>query len=502
MASSCSATRRVCLSEAKASSKFREMSVSMTDSGLADVQEIVQKLKGLPLAITQAGGYISQTGISATKYVRQFDEHLDSLMAQESNLSYANGSMMSSWQISFNGVKSRNTVAAKLLLLWGFIDNSDIWWGLFHLALECENQRCIARDLPVPDHETGNSNWLVDLADDENNFLEAIRVLRDFSFVNQVSGSDGYAIHPVLHHWARSQVPATLANSYLNTAAAILGRASPLAHLPHAWLIFRRLTPHVDRFWQLVNRQQSFIATAPDGFNGLGFFEHDRSNYTTAERAMEMANEGWQKTVGIENPVGMQCYFDIALTWRVLGKFDKAEARMLEVLEKCSIIEGPLAQTTLRALDDLGRLYVLQEKYEKATDYFSRAWKGKAQAWGPDHNFTLDTVRQLGLLYQKMGRLNEALELHRKVLDGFERELAGSRWIAMAVSDLGGLYHKMGKLEEADVFLSKAFAAMCEQFGREHVVTEEVACSLAAVYRDRGLFEREKALLEKRHFEV
>ncbi|KAF1352033.1 hypothetical protein BDV97DRAFT_137663 [Delphinella strobiligena] len=425
-------------------------------------------------------------------------------MGEENRLSYANGSMMSSWQISFDGVKSRNKIAANLLLFWGFIDNSDLWWGLFHLALECENERCVARDLPAPEmahDQEPSSNWLVDLAENESTFLGGDPHLARF-FIRKPSQRLGYAIHPVLHHWARSQVPATQINSYLNTAAAVLGRASPLAHLPHAWLTFRRLTPHVDRFWHLVDQQKDFVATAPDGFNGLGFFEFDRCNYVNAERAMEMAVKGWLQTVGLENPVGMQCYFDVALSWRVLGKYDKAETRMLEVLERCSIIEGPLAKTTLRSLDDLGRLYVLREQYEKAVGYFLRAWKGKEQVWGPDNVFTLDTVRQLGLLYQKMGRLDEAHALHRKVLAGFENQLAGSKWIMLALSDLGMLHHRMGRLEEADLFLSKAFTTMRDQYGRDHSETEGIARNLAAVYRDRGLLDKEKALLEKHEFDI
>ena len=44
--------------------------------------------------------------------------------------SYEDRTLYSTWQLSFNHVKQRNELSAKLLRLWAYFDNQDIWYEL------------------------------------------------------------------------------------------------------------------------------------------------------------------------------------------------------------------------------------------------------------------------------------------------------------------------------------------------------------------------------------
>lgn len=87
---------------------------------------IVERLQGLPLAIAQAGAYIYEMGTTTKKYLESYEARTNDILTQNSDITYANGSIMATFQISFDAVETRNPIASKLLTLLSFLDNSDV----------------------------------------------------------------------------------------------------------------------------------------------------------------------------------------------------------------------------------------------------------------------------------------------------------------------------------------------------------------------------------------
>ncbi len=87
---------------------------------------IVKRLHGLPLALAQAGAYIYEMGITPKKYPESCEARTHDIMTQNNDITYANGSIMATFQISYDAVRARNPMAFELLSLWGFLDNSDV----------------------------------------------------------------------------------------------------------------------------------------------------------------------------------------------------------------------------------------------------------------------------------------------------------------------------------------------------------------------------------------
>ena len=54
---------------------------------------------------------------------------------------------------------------------------------------------------------------------------------------------------------------------------------------------------------------------------------------------------------------------------------------------------------------------------------FIRALRGKAKTWRAEHISTLDTVNDLGVLYQKQGRIAEAKGTYMLALRGYQKAL-------------------------------------------------------------------------------
>jgi hypothetical protein len=93
---------------------------------------VVTKLGLLPLAISQAGAFISRRQISFQRYLSILGEGLKASMARDPEWQWGQqtGSILTTWEISF---ESLSDPAKELLLLCGFLSNEDIPEELFNL---------------------------------------------------------------------------------------------------------------------------------------------------------------------------------------------------------------------------------------------------------------------------------------------------------------------------------------------------------------------------------
>ena len=102
--------------------------------------EIVAALDHLPLAIVQAGAYISKLDISLASFLRafgkeplQYETVLDSCL-DSSNAVYAN------WEINYQSIKERSPQAADLLLLCSFLFPENISEKMLSRGLQLKKQ--------------------------------------------------------------------------------------------------------------------------------------------------------------------------------------------------------------------------------------------------------------------------------------------------------------------------------------------------------------------------
>lgn len=88
---------------------------------------IVDKLGALPLALDQAGSYISSAQIPYHIYLTRFDRGFARIVAKRppnSVWKYREDTIFTTWEISFAALSPG---AQALILLCGFLDNEDIW---------------------------------------------------------------------------------------------------------------------------------------------------------------------------------------------------------------------------------------------------------------------------------------------------------------------------------------------------------------------------------------
>lgn len=491
---------------------------------LSEAAKIVERLNGLPLALAQAGAYIYEMGISPKKYLESYQARTHDIMTQNNDMTYANGSIMATFQISYNAVKARNLMAFRLLTILGFLDNSDVWWELFNLAWQSKagfaksesdllNPEADSQQIGPDYHsESTTGGWLTELAKDETIFNKAIHTLREFYFVRRNAESDSFSIHPVVHQWLRQRLESEDWHANLNAAISLLGRSVPLAHFHEPWILQRRLVAHVDCCLELLLEARDDKIDSPEGFQGLAVLMFDQGAFERAEDLYRRAGEGWSRRRGPDHWQTRRAYHDLGLAYRTLRKYDEAEALWKRLLDACIRTEGAaFTQGACRLLDDLGRLFTLTQRYGEAETHFQRALAGREEQVqngvraAPEEPVTFDpelgvadTCRQYGILKQAQGKVEEAEALHQRALAIFRRLLGPNHtWALLSIADLGDISRSRGQLNAAEGFLKSALEGMEEHLGGSHNYTVKIYQDLGELLLMMGRKEEALGLLEK-----
>jgi hypothetical protein len=136
---------------------------------------------------------LQETGTCLKAYLDSYKQQWSELMESDDPLlDYPDRSVWTTWEISYQAIRKKHEQTANLLLLWSFLDNKDLWHGLFTGA--CEREYSVAETL---------SEWIGKIASSEIQFGLAMKLLRNYSLVEEVVESDSHATHPVVHQWAR-----------------------------------------------------------------------------------------------------------------------------------------------------------------------------------------------------------------------------------------------------------------------------------------------------------
>ncbi|KAI4287728.1 MAG: hypothetical protein L6R35_003007 [Caloplaca aegaea] len=389
---------------------------------LSDMNKLFERLGNLPLALVQAGTYMRETQTSCSKYLDLYQKSWTDLVAETPRLrDYENGSIQTTWIISYNRIRHSNPTAGKLLQRWAYLARQDVWYELFlpgsAVCLECE--------------------WLQKLAQSEIGFKSVIRSLLAYSLIEAQQHTESYSIHPVVHDWCAETI--SDGNDDLKTIAlTIVGEAVPEYSKTAYWLFQQRLLPHVDRCLRQIGDSDLHSrlgdVKACTIFHNLGILYHDQGKSAEAEKMYQWALDGKEKAWG-----------------------------------------NPNHPSTLDTVNNLGNLYHRQDKYTEAEEMYQRALDGYTKALGPNHPSTLETTHNLGTLYYRQGNFTGAEKAYQRALDGYTKALGPNcPSIFKTVNNLGVLYTKQGKFTEAKKMYERALDGFTKKARQAYRGKEDV----------------------------
>jgi tetratricopeptide (TPR) repeat protein len=475
---------------------------------------LLELLDGLPLAIAQAGAYNQTTGSGLTKYIsfykRQWDELMTPGPLNDPTLKdYPDRSVWTTWTISYHVIREKHEHTANMLLLWSFLDNKDLWYGL--LSKACQNDWRAAKML---------TKWIGKVANSEVQFIGAMRLLRNYSLIEETTGTTSYATHPVVHQWTRNSQGRQFETELSQLALVVVGRDVPLRNAPDYYTLQRRLLPHAQVCFNHVVETKAFDRLGAEeghdkdidqfeehetflsALSDLGVLYQDQNKFSEAEELYTRALRGTENALGPSNESTLGLISDMGTLYSKQGKLLEAEKMYKQALRGTEEVLGPDHPLTLGTVNNLGNLYREQGKLAEAEKMYQRSLRGTEEVLGPDHPSTLNTVNNLGDLYREQGKLAEAEKMYERTLRGMEEVLGPDHPSTLdTVSNLGNLYREQGKLAEAEKMYERALRGYEEVIGKEHLEYHLQALSafhgMGIVYSNQGRLAKAEKMYER-----
>jgi len=368
--------------------------------------------------------------------------------------------LYSTWQLSFDHVEQQNALSAKLLRLWAYFDNQDLW---FELLQHCDSTH--------PD-------WIRELVRDELSFHNAVRVLSNHGLVEVDKSSleriesGGYSIHGCVHSWTIHVLNREWDHDLARIAVEFIGLHIPEEQAIRPWLTQRRLLQHAARCSYIVLNGLFIDNGIEWAYFNLGLLYSSQGKLAEAEQMYQRALQGEEETLGPEHISTLKTVNSLGNLYTAQGKHAKAEQMCQRALQSYEKALGPEHISTLDIVNNLGLLYSKQGKLAKAEQMYQRALQGKEKTLGPEHISTLKIVNNLGNLYTEQGKLAEAERIYQRALQGKEKALGPEHVLTLdTVNNLGLLYTEQGKLAEAEQMYQRALQGYEKALGAENIMT-------------------------------
>jgi tetratricopeptide (TPR) repeat protein len=438
---------------------------------------LLEMLDGLPLAIAQAGAYIQTSGAELEKYIAFYKQQWDKLM-RPSPLNdptlkdYPDRSVWTTWTISYYAIREKNEDTANLLLLWSFLDNKDLWYGLFKAAY---------KQGPITTRTI--SKWIGEVANSEIQFTGAMRLLRNYSLVEEITGTTSYATHPVVHQWTRHSQGRQFERELRQLAVVVVGRGASGCDVSNYYALQRRLLPHAQVCFKHV--------VGTEVFDRLGAEEDADENLDQCQ----------------EHHTFLSALHDLGLLYYDQSKFSETEELYTLALRGMENTLGPSNISTLGLISDMGTLYGKQGKLLEAEKMYKQALRGTEEVPGPHHRSTQLVIHNnLGNLYREQGKLAEAEKMYERALGGYE-EVIGKEHLEyhlpalVAFHGMGRVYSDHGMLAKAEKLYERAHRGYEETLGKDNVNQHQQALdvlwNMGILYEKQGEIAKAKAVWER-----
>ena len=171
----------------------------------------------------------------------------------------------------------------------------------------------------------------------------------------------------------------------------------------------------------------------------------------------------------------------------VLGKYNKA----LEYYKKTiSIWEGTYGNKhpdITTSYNGIGNVLFAQGKYEVALQYYNKVLNIRKIVYGIEHHKVADLYNNIGGILASQGNFSDALIYHNKALD-IRQKVYGNehRVVAQSYNNIGGVLTSQGKFNDALEYYDKALNIHEKVYGSEHPAVASSYNSIGKVFYEQG----------------
>ncbi|KAJ7120145.1 P-loop containing nucleoside triphosphate hydrolase protein [Mycena epipterygia] len=392
--------------------------------------QIVKALHYLPLAIIQAGAFISKSG-DFDGYLALYEQNRARLLSQKPVQSHDNyaWTVYTTWQISFNQLSQH---AATFLHFCSLLHHQRISEQIFKNAATYKfGPSSPSKDELQMPLEYLSKFLAPDGIWDSFCFIDMTNEVRAYSLINFHPQQKMFSMHPLVHDWTRS----TLSNkeSY------------------HHW----KLKEAQELEIVVLERRRNLLGDnhpeTLDAMENLSATYQSQEKLKEAEELKVVVLEKRRNLLGNNHPETLRAMGNLAGTYKDLGKLKEAQELEVLVLEKRKNILGENHPDTLIAMGNLAFTYTKLERWQEAQELGEVVLKKRRNVLGDNHPLTLRAMNNLAVTYNKLERWHEAEELGVAALKKQMGVLGDKHPRTLeTMQNLAVTYEQLGKLAEAE----------------------------------------------------
>ena len=467
--------------------------------------KLLDSLAGLPLALSQAGRFISTLNIDIEEYLGLYNSSKVEVMDLLPNSTYGgrskgNTSVATSWTTSINLLKERMSRedecgehyrGYQLLKLFTYFDPTNLDYEVLRRGL-------IGNDVP---------NWFRATFQSKISFYSTIQVLLDLSLLDKTEKSGSYAMHRVMYEWLVSTLVPDNDIGFLTLAVSAVGFSAPNILLPnwpheqarlilHANALLPRLLPlryalpHVD-FKLLVPEDLRCVATLLDDEPQhllMRRIEHPLRSLCDLLSVDGKGTEALyilkgsikylqEQNVAEEDPVLLVLiYAKCALSRRKnIGEDEDVFCRLLKTFGSLNLPYWTIRIRNIQALNLVG-----QQKINEAFDCWQALLRQCSTVYGPFHYLT-------SMVFNNMAARLFAIDLSKKkeVTQSMRVEAEATALVNPGARDvltnLGTICVKYGEFKEADTLFRRVLHLEIELNGKDSIEVGRAHSDLACL---------------------
>ena len=405
---------------------------------------------------------------------------------------YGNRSIQTTWTVSFEGVKKKNEDAAKMLQVWSYLDNKDIWFEMF---INKRNSDLRLWSKPP--------EWFRRVFRDKLSFKGVAATLLAYSLIEARQDSESYGVHPVVHEWCRNTMTTNRKPELAFLAITSVAFGVPDLGDRGSWPTRRRMLQHASQFSKplmdmleeaLESEQRLELHCA---FWRLGSLYRDggQKMWVEAEVTYRRAISGFEKTLGLHHEETLSALEDLATLYSQQERFVDAEALLRHVVAIRTKKLGPDHTSTMLPTFNLANVLSASDKLAEAEPLYQVLLKCSQM----DLDFNKNSVFvALGILYNKQGKLTESEAMYLQAFAGYKTHLETDHprilWVRY---NLGLLYEQENRLVAAEATILQVLEGSKRVFGVDHQETLDALALLGRIFEKQRKFAEAEAIAQQ-----
>jgi tetratricopeptide (TPR) repeat protein len=489
-------------------------------------EDLPRELGDLPLALEQAGAYISETSIKITEYLDLFHRRRSELWSVEQAPQDYHSKVNTTWTLAFDRVAQEHPAASVLFSILCCFDSSQIPRFLIEAP-----EQSILEEFPADIARTEAVRFLSDTLI-RNKVLSAFRrysliqLNEDFIFVHRLVqlvafdaatdvrrvNSANLAMWLLIHHMPErfeTRVAKETAGKLVPHLKAAIARTSGLAvEARFRAMIMNLLGLFLDQFGELAEaekylrdalsliedqmgrKHRLYFAVA----NNLAIVLRTRGNFREARQLFDKVVGHVVRDSTWDKPNIAQVFTNFGQLFDDLGEFRTAKKQHERALSIAQDHFGTQHPALSLFLNNLALSMKNLGEFREALELFRRAFELEVEAYGPEHPGLLTLRNNIGMCLRELDELQAAMSEYRAALPYAEAWYGErSQLVASICHNMAVVHNDLGDLPRARECAEKSVAADEAVYGLNHVEVAKDLDTLVEVLDKQG----EKQLAEQ-----